>query len=103
MQVYCFCFMEKATKTNNNSEPQPGMSSNIFGLFGKKKSFSLPKDSKPNSLRTHHEADREPGLAEANYVGRKLPFSVSNAQLPVEAVWCRRTEKPPGSHRLSIP
>ena len=42
----------------------------------------------PNVLLLGSYAERKPGLSGANYVGEKLPFSVSNAQLLREPVQC---------------
>lgn len=39
-----------------------------------------------NTVLPGSHADRKPGLSGANYVGEKLPFSVSNAQLLREPV-----------------
>lgn len=49
-------------------------------------------------------ADRKPGLSGANYVGEKLPFSVSNTQLLREQVQCHCdcTATSPGKAQLSL-
>lgn len=53
-------------------------------------SLSAALDLDPvNVLLLGSYADRKPGLSGANYVGEKLPFSVSNAQLLREQVQCR--------------
>lgn len=44
----------------------------------------------PNVLPSGSCAERKPGLYGANYVGEKLPFSASNAQLLREPVQCHR-------------
>lgn len=49
-------------------------------------------------------ADRKPGLSGANYVGEKLPFSVSNAQLLREQVQghCHCTATSPGKAQQTL-
>lgn len=58
-----------------------------------------------NVLLLGSYADRKPGLSGANYVGEKLPFSVSNAQLLREQVQhhCHYTATSPGKTQQTLP
>lgn len=57
-----------------------------------------------NVLLLGSYADRKPGLSGANYVGEKLPFSVSNSQLLREQVQRHRhrTATSPGEAQQTL-